>query len=718
MIMKVQKSSNLIRQATTPITWAFVGGMIFMILFIGIHFINTTLVQFHATGKTQAQKVEYVKIHDPYSVNKKLEAYIEKGKGEARVKLNSNAKTTAINLHNQIESYITKLYLLFTLYIAIFTFFNFLLPFYYFKNQKMKKNTSIKKIFEKYGVIITIVTVMLTAPVAYFIYEYTIITPKVDPREYYKLIGSIVNVAIFGLVYGVIYSIFAMINIEDRKKEHLRGTQLKEEEELEEYQIENKVEGVQLTPKVKFDRTVENENTLLLGAPGVGKTVEINRLIKGQIEYPGNENAKFIINELKIGTFTDNFYNPETDYYFDPGLKGSIIFNPFDYIFDMEDLSSMVDMLTLDMPADQKDPGWRSMATGLLSGIVALAKAKGQLNTTGIREIMSYTPDKMLAQLKKIKVVDSYGNEIESKDGVASAIRYLSAGDTQVGIYLGVFESKMQFFKNLQEDSSQIPLNLEEWLYSPGQSKLFILTRMKNSKSAEIRNATLIATMFEIIMSKQNTAADMNRRFYFYLDELGNLGKIPKLEVATSLGRSYGISVVAALQSLTQIDFKYEEKIRQTLVDSMGNYIFFRVGDPKTAKWISEKIGKAEELKYKESTNYGVEKNKGGGSSSEEEKEKSLVLESEIMKLPKFKFYFTQPTLPFWSVIQTEFITESKNGVCDIIKNPHGDFVEPEKIESLQVDYIFEEGEDLEGETTSGSEANIATETVKPAAIF
>jgi type IV secretory pathway TraG/TraD family ATPase VirD4 len=415
----------------------------------------------------------------------------------------------------------------------------------------------------------------------------------------------------------------------------------------------------------------------------------MNRLITQQLNFPDNEDAKWIINELKFGTFTGAFYNPETDFFYDPGLKGSIAFNPFDYIFDLEDLTSIVELLTVDMPSDQKDPGWRSMATGLLTGIVALAEAKGQKTLEGLAELISKDPVELLSEISKVVVMDQNGNISEKSHGISSAVRYLSADEKQLSIYMGVFETKMVYFKNLVADPSQTPLNLEEWLNSKGQSKLFIMTRIKNASQAEIRNAALISTLFQAIMNKPNRPEDMNKRYYFVLDEAGNLGKIAGLDLATSLGRSYGISVLLSVQSIGQLDIKYTKEIRQTLIDSMGTSIIFRVKDPDTAKWLSEAIGEHTVKRYTDSINYGVEQNKGGGGENSSQVTEPAVKPSDILGLEKFQYYFKQPTSSEWVYVHTKFYEKPENGMYDILTNPHGEFKLPEKVESLKVQFVY-----------------------------
>ena len=76
-----------------------------------------------------------------------------------------------------------------------------------------------------------------------------------------------------------------------------------------------------------------------------------------------------------------------------------------------------------------------------------------------------------------------------------------------------------------------------------------------------------------------------------YLDELRLLPQIHHLEDALNFGRSKGVSVVAGLQSVEQLDATYGSEEGRPLLGGFGSIIAFGSVDPKTMSYVSDRFG-------------------------------------------------------------------------------------------------------------------------------
>jgi type IV secretion system protein VirD4 len=143
------------------------------------------------------------------------------------------------------------------------------------------------------------------------------------------------------------------------------------------------------------------------------------------------------------------------------------------------------------------------------------------------------------------------------------------------------------------------------------------------------------------------------REVLFMLDEAGNLGPMPSLYQALTLGRGYGVRCWLILQSIGQLKTLFpKDGEHQTAEASIDHRIFFGVRDHATAEQLSNYIGTATVAVTSESSNRGSsqsgslagmlageEKNysrstNSGTSETRSEVGRKLMMPDEILQLP------------------------------------------------------------------------------------
>ena len=93
------------------------------------------------------------------------------------------------------------------------------------------------------------------------------------------------------------------------------------------------------------------------------------------------------------------------------------------------------------------------------------------------------------------------------------------------------------------------------------------------------------------------------RPVHFIFDEFANIGTIPQIEETIAVTRSRNIGITIILQSISQLESKYEKKA-QTIVDCCDSTLFLGGKSNSTNKEIAEMIGKQtiHQMTYNESS--------------------------------------------------------------------------------------------------------------------
>jgi type IV secretion system protein VirD4 len=159
--------------------------------------------------------------------------------------------------------------------------------------------------------------------------------------------------------------------------------------------------------------------------------------------------------------------------------------------------------------------------------------------------------------------------------------------------------------------------------------------------------------------------AQEDKKVLFLLDEVGNLGPLPQVYQAITLGRGYGIRVWLCLQSFSQLKSIFPaEGQAETVEASIDTRVFFGVRDYKTAEYLSNYLGQETVQVESTSTNQGASetgslaslftKSAGGHSrttstgtgTNQSEVGRALLQPAEILRLRKDVAIVLTPSLP------------------------------------------------------------------------
>lgn len=124
----------------------------------------------------------------------------------------------------------------------------------------------------------------------------------------------------------------------------------------------------------------------------------------------------------------------------------------------------------------------------------------------------------------------------------------------------------------------------------------------------------------------------------FILDEFVNLGKFTNYEEFLATCRGYGIGVATILQSLTQLQDKYNREKAESILGNCSVQICMNASNNTTAKYFSDLLGKTTVKVETSNLSKSKQTSKEGGSTSHSDNEsysaRDLMTPDEVKNLP------------------------------------------------------------------------------------
>ncbi|WOE70134.1 type IV secretion system DNA-binding domain-containing protein [Hydrogenimonas thermophila] len=374
---------------------------------------------------------------------------------------------------------------------------------------------------------------------------------------------------------------------------------------------------------IKLPRIALSTGLCISGAPGKGKSVLINQIIK---QIPDHNNVKTVIIDVK-GEFVEKFYNPDTDIIICPSDLRSSKFSLYKLIKTKIDTGSIAEILVPDDKTSQ-DPHWVNAARAVVEGLLLYA-AKNELSNEEIYETLSNLEllmkikddDEVFPIVANFLRVDNNGNPSkESESIISTAIRKAKA--LQYLAYLDDLETEEIEFKR--------------WLKNGKNGKLFLLSTENLSKVFAPLYGVITSYLISTILDDRD---DLNRDIYFILDELPRLGKAlgENLEKGLAVGRSKGLKFVMAIQNFDQLKKEFGDKEADAIFGTTNSYIVFQ--NFYGAQFLEKFFGKTTVIKNSESISFSAEPMGDRITVSRREQTEALINDAKIQRLEKFEFF-------------------------------------------------------------------------------
>lgn len=371
------------------------------------------------------------------------------------------------------------------------------------------------------------------------------------------------------------------------------------------------------------------QNQLLVGSIGSGKTTHILLHMLSALQHVGEGHRHSAI-----------IYSKKQDivsFLSAAGLRDYIkILDPFDQRYVAWDIGADIkhpafarDLMEGIIPPDKSNqPYFRNCGVEVgIACTLGLMLKRGQ--DWGLEELVqvTLTPERITQFLRPIPeleyIVEQHAHKIN--DTFQSVVSTAS-------IQLSKLKTIVAAGRNAKERISLTDV-------ITGKDESIIVLHGNDLASQEILpyNRLIITFAAKVALSQtenRDSIETINRRIWFYLDELPTLKKLEILPELISTGRSKGICVAAGIQGISQLNEEYGEEAQETIITNFHHRLFLKNNSVRSQKWCSETYGTHDrvETSMNESTNLW----RGGSTGTNAGiQNRPLVLPSEFKILPK-----------------------------------------------------------------------------------
>lgn len=396
---------------------------------------------------------------------------------------------------------------------------------------------------------------------------------------------------------------------------------------------------IRLIDKTHDQRTETNNNVLVIGGPGTGKT---RYFVKPNLMQL---NANYFITDPK-GTlihdmgwvFEDAGYEIRT---FDTiDFTRSLHFNPIDYIKGEADTLRFVECLIRNTTGDDQhsgDPFWENAEKLLYTALISYLllhcpeedhSVPGLLSLLALADAREDDEDYMspLDMLfheietgeRLMRVAESSGYDISSREfqpassgyawvKVAKPVRpeddFALASYKQFKVAAGKTLKSIMVSCNVRMKPFDIAEMKELLAYDEmaldhlgdARAKVAVFCSMSDTDSTfdfvfALLMQQALDTLCEAALSRFSGA--LPRCVHFVFDEFANLGTIPDFERMITVTRSRNIAVSMICQSLSQLDENYGENNAATIMNACDTLLYLGGKSADTNQKIADMIGK------------------------------------------------------------------------------------------------------------------------------
>jgi len=374
---------------------------------------------------------------------------------------------------------------------------------------------------------------------------------------------------------------------------------------------------------------VENRHFLVVGRPGTGKTTLLNQII----EKLRQREEKAIIYDFK-GDYLSCFYNPETDYIFNPLDSRCVNWCLFEEIEMIPDIDSIATSMI--PPSYQEDKFWTDAARDIFSSILHYLVITEKRTNQAIWDFVSYTEPQMLelAHEAVIQGIEPAKKALGYLQGYEKGSKVASDTLSTMRQYTNCF----LYMKHLGNEFS-----IKKWLDEDGSSFLFV------SNYANLRDTLkpILSLMIDLAMKHiLSMPEDIDRRRFIIIDEFASLQRLTTIVQALEQGRSKGASLWLSTQDISQLQKLYSHETTHTIVNNCNTILSFAVSDPNSQEYLSRLFGETEILETDESLLMGPADYRDGLTLQRKRRKEPLLLPSQFGILPDFHFYLKMLSYP------------------------------------------------------------------------
>jgi len=318
----------------------------------------------------------------------------------------------------------------------------------------------------------------------------------------------------------------------------------------------------------RLDKEDDLSHFLIIGQSGTGKTT----LLYDIFTQLGDKRK--IIHDNKMAIM-EKFFNEKKDLIFNPMDERSLAWTIFNDIQTVADVESVAKSLIPDNPR-ATDPMWDDAARKVFMEALKHCIKKGKKTNQELYTLLSKKPLDIALEIDTPEIHSALSVADKTAAGIMTSLSvkfrplaYLKDGDFSIKKWVRDDNAKGDIYITNRDDVAD--------MIAP------------------------LLTLFIDLVSKTflSLPDSRERRLYFLLDELGMLRKMSSIVRLITNSRSKGGSVMVGFQGISQIEEIYGNEAHT--IYGCGTKFIFRIGEGRTADYISNFFGSNDSVKMDES---------------------------------------------------------------------------------------------------------------------
>lgn len=299
-----------------------------------------------------------------------------------------------------------------------------------------------------------------------------------------------------------------------------------------------------------------------------------------------------------------------------------------------EDLNDLISVIC---PIEnEKDPVWEKGARSIIMATCLamledsedpqLGMTKDKFNFFNLNKAISNSSNEFQA------LKDYFEGRSPLSQAVTMSRQVLSAADATLSSYMSIAFDKLNMFNDRGLCGLTSATDIDAAAFAERPTALF----MKIPDEKDTRHglaAVFVLCMYKALIKVASAREDLSlpRNVYFILDEFGNMPKIEKFDKMITVGRSRKIWFNMVVQSYSQLNNVYGEKVADIVKSNCGMKMFIGSNDIGTCKEFSELCGNMTVRTTSTSSQTGSKA--GDVSISTQTQTRPLIYPSELQKL-------------------------------------------------------------------------------------
>src|ERR1051325_1704639 len=369
---------------------------------------------------------------------------------------------------------------------------------------------------------------------------------------------------------------------------------------------------------LRMQQREETEGIMMLGDPGTGKSQTIHHFL---LQIAARGPAEAVVVYDPACEFVKRHYDHR---------RGDIVLNPLDQRSPYWSPS-----LEIRVPTDKKLvaesflPGKSELSQASTSGFF-LKAARAIL---GRMLEFNPTPHDLVGWLSSASSIDMMASGTEHAHLIPR-----NAHGQRAGV-LGVLSDVGETLRLLPDRSAcDRQISLTEWA-TQRNGWIFITSTVDSREALRPLQAVFINILMKRLMSV-SPEWGQEHPCWLIVDEVHSLHRLPALYEAETEGRKYGLKLIQGTQGKPQYE-EYYQTLAKTMLAAPRLKLFYRCGEPESARWISDTIGEVEIERPKIGTTASVEdKGRDSLNYSTVTEHKPVISKEEIMSLADLHGYW------------------------------------------------------------------------------